>query len=166
MQPPLLSTCKRPPAATNQSNQRIQYVWHGFNIWLNRYRIEEGYTGDMVITEYVTKFPYAVSIKTKSSAEITEKLFEYVSLFGPPRNRVSDQGREFMGLCTNFSNIIGTEHKVTAAYNPRTNGLTERFNLTFCDALRKHAEADPSQWHKWLPYVLMTYRRRIHSITK
>jgi hypothetical protein len=55
---------------------------------------------------------------------------------------------------------------VTAANNPRTNGLTERFNLTLCDALRKHAEADPSQWHKRLPYVLMTYRRRIHSISK
>jgi len=126
----------------------------------------EGYTGIVVITEYVTKFPYAVPIKTKNSQEIAEKLFEYVSLFGPPKNWVSDQGREFMGMCTHFSKIIGTEHRVTAAYNPRTNGLTERFNRTLCDALRKHAEADPLQWHKWLPYVLMSYRRRIHTITK
>jgi hypothetical protein len=108
----------------------------------------EGYTGIVVITEYVTKFPYAAPIKSKCSAEIAEKLFEYISLFGPPNNWVSDQGREFMGLCTKFSQIIGTEHRVTAAYNPRTNGLTERFNRTLCDALRKHAEADPLQWHK------------------
>lgn len=126
---------------------------------------DEGYTGIIVITEYVTKFPYAAPIKTKSSTEIAEK-FEYVSLFGPPHNWVSDQGTEFMGLCTNFSKIIGTEHRVTAAYNPRTNGQTERFYRTLCDALRKHAEADPLQWDKWLPYVLMSYRRRIHSITK
>jgi hypothetical protein len=49
---------------------------------------DEGYTGNIVITEYETKFPYAVPIKTKSSTEIAEKLFEYVSLFGPPRNWV------------------------------------------------------------------------------
>ena len=126
----------------------------------------EGYTGIVVITEYVTKFPYAAPIKSKCSAEIAEKLFEYIHLFGPPNSWVSDQGREFMGMCTNFSKIIGTEHRVTAAYNPRTNGLTERFNRTLCDALRKHAEADPLQWHKWLPYVLMSYRRRMHTITK
>ena len=84
--------------------------------------IAEGYTGKVVITEYVTKFPYAAPIKSKCSAEIAEILFEYISLFGPPNNWVSDQGREFMGLCTNFSEIIGTEHRVTTAYNPRTNG--------------------------------------------
>jgi transposase InsO family protein len=71
-----------------------------------------------------------------------------------------------MGMCTNFSKIIGTEHRVTAAYNPRTNGLTERFNRSLCDALRKHAEADPLQWHTWLPYVLISYRRRMDTITK
>ena len=73
--------------------------------------------------------------KSKRSAVIAERLFEYISLFGPPNSWVSDQGREFMGMCTNFSKIIGTEHRVTAAYNPRTNGLTERFNRTLCDAL-------------------------------
>ncbi len=53
----------------------------------------------------------------------------------------------------------------TAAYNPRTNGLTERFNQTLCESLRKHAEANPLDWVKWFPYVLMCYRRRVHSIT-
>jgi hypothetical protein len=136
-------------------------VWNVFNFWPSN-----NYTGIIVITEYVTKFQYAAPIKIKFKFEMAEKLFEYVCLFGPPQNWVSDQGRELMGLCTKFSKIIWTENRVTAAYNPRTNGQTESFNRTLCDASRKNAEADPSQWHKWLPYVLMSYRRRLNSINK
>ena len=79
---------------------------------------------------------------------------------------LSDMGKEFVAqvvqqLCEN----CGIQHDTTAAYNPRTNGLTERFNQTLCESLRKHAEANPLDWVKWLPYVLMCYRRRVHSIT-
>ena len=42
--------------------------------------------------------------------------------------------------------MVGVEHVVISAYNPQANGLTERFNKTFCEALRKHAEADPVLW--------------------
>ena len=37
---------------------------------------------------------------------------------------------------------IGVEHRVTSAYNPRTNGLTERMNQSLITALRKHVETD------------------------
>jgi hypothetical protein len=75
-------------------------------------------------------------------------------------------GNEFFAkvvqhLCHN----CGIQHEATAAYNPRTNGLTQRFNQTLCESLRKHAETNPLDWVKWLPYVLMCYRRRFHSVT-
>jgi len=54
---------------------------------------------------------------------------------------------------------------VTAAYNPRTNGMTERFNQTFIEALRKHAEKDQKKWHKWIPFILLAYNSRKHSST-
>ncbi len=60
----------------------------------------------------------------------------------------------------------GIEHKVTSAYNPRTNGMTERLNQTLIEALRKHTESNPLDWDKWIPYVLLAYRSRIHSSTK
>jgi hypothetical protein len=34
------------------------------------------------------------------------------------------------------------------------------------ESLRKHCEAHPSDWYKWLPYVLTSYRTRIHSTTE
>ena len=51
----------------------------------------EGYNGLLVITEYLTKYPYAVPIKSKTADEIAEKLLVYISLFGPPKTILSDQ---------------------------------------------------------------------------
>jgi hypothetical protein len=126
----------------------------------------QGYNGILLITEYLTKFPHGFPIKTKTAQEIAERLFEYIAIFGPSDLMLTDMGNEFVAkvvqhLCDN----CGIQHETTAAYNPRTNGLTERFNQTLCESLRKHAEANPLDWVRWLPYVLMCYRRRVHSIT-
>ena len=54
---------------------------------------------------------------------------------------------------------------MTSAYHPNTNGQCERLNQTLISSLRKHCEAHPTDWYKWLPYVLISYRTRIHSVT-
>ena len=123
---------------------------------------EEGYIGILLITEYLTKFPHGFPIKSITAHEIAKKLFEYIAPLRPSHWRLTDMGNEFMAqvvqqLCYNR----GMQTEISAAYNPRTNGLTERFNKTLCKNLRKHAEANT----KWLPYVLMCYKRRVHSVT-
>ena len=75
-------------------------------------------------------------------------------------------GNEFVSQVVQFlCNNCGIQTETTTAYNPRTNGLTEQFNKTLCVSFRKHAEENPVDWEKWLPYVLMCYRRHVHSIT-
>ncbi|CAF1144907.1 unnamed protein product, partial [Brachionus calyciflorus] len=87
-------------------------------------------------------------------------------LFGPFEELLSDQGRVFCNqILDKLKNNIGFLHITTSAYNPRTNGITERFNQTLIEALRKHAEANVENWPKYLPYVLMAYRSRVHSTT-
>ena len=126
----------------------------------------EKYNGILVITEYLSKYPYAVPIKSKNAQEIAEKLFEYISIFGPPKVLLSDQGKEFLNQCLQkLCSLTGIEHRITSAFHPRTNGLTERFNQTLINALRKHCENEPENWNKWLNYVLLAYRSRIHSST-
>jgi hypothetical protein len=127
---------------------------------------EEGYKGILVLTEYLSKFPYAVPIKGKSAQEIATHLFNYISFFGPPKTLLSDQGKEFLNqVVDKLSSITGIERKVTSAYHPRTNGLTERFNRTLIESLCRHTDTDPLHWHEWLPYVLLAYRTRIQSST-
>ena len=56
---------------------------------------KEWYKGVMVITEYLTKYPFVKPIKGKSAVEIAANLLEYICLFGPPKTILSDQGTEF-----------------------------------------------------------------------
>ena len=62
-------------------------------------------------------------------------------------------------------NSLGVEHKVTSAYNPRCNGMTERFNFVFTEALKKVCFENNLDWAKWIPYLLIAFRTRIHSTT-
>ena len=127
---------------------------------------KEGFKGLLVITEYLTKYPHAVPIKSKTAAEIAQELFKYISIFGPPKEILSDQGREFLNeMVDTMLTLIGTDHRVTSAYHPRTNGLTERFNKTLVSTLKKHTEENTENWPQWIPYCLLAYRSRVHSST-
>ena len=64
----------------------------GIDLVLGLPETDEGYKGIMVITEYLSKYPYAVAIKSKTVEEIAKNLFDYICLFGPPKILLSDQG--------------------------------------------------------------------------
>jgi Integrase zinc binding domain len=126
----------------------------------------DGYKGICVITEYLSKYPYAVPIRSKTAVEIAKCLFTYISMFGPPKELLSDQGKEFLNsVVEHLSKISGVVRRVTSPYSPRTNGMTEKFNHTLITALKKHVEEDPQAWPSWIPYVLLSYRTRVHTST-
>ena len=107
----------------------------------------EKYIGILVITEYLTKYPFAAPIRSKQAIEIADILFNYIYIFGPPKIILNDNGGEFMNaVIDNLLTKTGTEHRVTSAYHPNTNLQTERFNLTLIISLRKHCEAHPNDW--------------------
>ncbi len=91
---------------------------------------------------------------------------EYISIYGPPKIILSDQGCEFnTNLIDKLIKAVGVEHEVTAAYNPRCNGMVERLNQTIIETLRKHAEKYQANWNKWITFILIAYITRVHSIT-
>ncbi len=124
----------------------------------------DGFLGILFITEMLSRYPYAVAIKSKTAVENSSHLFIYISIFGPPHSIGSDNGTEFVNEIVNtmLSNI-GIEHRVSSAYRPNTHGQCERFNATLISSLRKHCEKYPNNWVQWLPFVLMINRSRIHS---
>ena len=126
----------------------------------------DGYKGILVITEYLSKFPYAVPIRSKTADEIAEKLWTYISIFGPAKEIISDNGSEFINkVIDRLLAFSGIERRITSKYSPATNGLTERFNATLIKSLSKHAYENPQNWPEWLPFILLSYRTRVHSIT-
>ena len=126
----------------------------------------EGYIGILVIVEFLSKYPWAKAIKSKTAKEIAKHLFEYITIFGPFKDLLSDQGKEFCNqIMEELKKSVGFNHITTSAYNPRTNGITERFNQTLVESLRKHSEANVENWPEQLNYVLLAYRTRVHSVT-
>ena len=120
----------------------------------------------MIITEYITKFPWVAAIKSKEAIEIARHLFHYLSIFGPAKGLLSDEGNEFCNTLFNtMLTLFGIKHIVTSPYHPQTNGQTERFNATLIKLLRVHAEENPANWHLYLDFVVMAYRKKIHSST-
>ena len=108
------------------------------------------FNGILVITEYLSKYPYAVPIRSKEAIEIAGDLLKYIPIFGPPKVILSDQGKEFVNeVVDKLLQQVGTEHRVTSAYHPNTNGQCERLNQTLLASLRKHCEAHPADWYSF-----------------
>jgi len=78
---------------------------------------------------------------------------------GCPEVLITDQGREFVNaLSTQLYAITHTEHRITSAYHPQTNGLTERFNQTLTRCLAKVVNESQSDWDEKIDTVLVGYR--------
>jgi len=66
----------------------------------------------------------------------------------------SDNGFEFVNKVINaMTTLYGIEPRLSAAYNPRTNGLVERRNKDVESSLKKFMEGAYGGWDDWLPLV-------------
>ena len=125
-----------------------------------------GNCGVLVVMEYLTKFPVLYAITSKTADEIARHFLNYICMFGPPQELLTDQGGEFVNsilnsLCTN----LGIDKRLTSSYSPSTNGMVERLNRTLLRSLETHAGDHPENWDLYLDYVALAYRTRVHSAT-
>jgi len=82
-------------------------------------------------------------------------LFSWVARFGPPLFIVTDKGTQFCSeLLCNLTNALGINQIRTTSYNPKANGLIERFHRSLKAALMAHG----GNWLKELPLVLLGLR--------
>jgi hypothetical protein len=126
----------------------------------------DGYLHILVITEYLSKYPVVFPLRSKTAAEVAPLFFRYISMFGCPKEIVSDNGGEFVNdIMKQMRLAIGIEHRVTSPYHPRTNGQVERFNKTLIDALECFAKDNPDSWPSHLDYIVLSYRTAVHTST-
>ena len=94
------------------------------------------------LIDHVSRFSAAASIKSKKPADIIDAIFRiWISIFGPPRRFLSDNGgefvnSEFLDMCETFGVVVLT----TAAESPWSNGLCERHNAVLAGMLQKILE--------------------------
>ena len=117
--------------------------------------------------DYMSKNIEATALPSKSSKIIADFFHrDIICRHGTPVEVVSDQGGEFKGDFQELLDKCGIDHRLTSAYHPQANGMTERANQTIQRALIKMVENDPHNWDKQIPTVLMGYRASKQASTK
>lgn len=77
---------------------------------------------------------------------------------------LTDRGRYFLSqVIHDILRSCSAKHKLSTAYHPQTNGLTERLNRTLTDMLSCYISADHRDWDVMLPYVTFAYNSSRHD---
>ena len=122
-------------------------------------RSKSGYCFMLVITDYATRYPEVFPLKSIIAKSVAFCLVQFFSRVGFPREILTDQGTNFMSkLLKEVYQLLGIRSLRTTPYHPQTDGLTERFNQTLKQMLRKFVDDTGSDWDQWLPYLLFAYR--------
>ena len=90
---------------------------------------------------------------------VAEFLYDMTTRYGVAEIVMSDQGREFVNKVNQvLFELTGTDHRISSAYHPQTNGLDERMNQTLKGALVKYVNENQNDWDVHIKSVLFTYR--------
>ena len=91
------------------------------------------------MVDVVTRFSQAAKIHTKRHESIIHGLFSrWISLFGAPRQLLSDNGGEFNNdQVKTLADIFGIKLVCTAAESPWSNGTVERLNAILGTSVKK-----------------------------
>ncbi|XP_026050763.1 uncharacterized protein LOC113037671 [Carassius auratus] len=113
----------------------------------------------LVITDYSTRYPEVFPLKSVKAKPVATSLVQLFSRVGFPAEILTDQGTNFMStLLKQVYQLLGIKSLRTTPYHPQTDGLTERFNQTLKQMLRKFVSETGEDWDQWLPYLLFAYR--------
>ena len=85
----------------------------------------------VAITDHFSKWSEAKAIPDKSASSIANFLYSLICLLGCMQTLISDQGREFVNqVVDDLMAKFNTDHRISTAYHPQTNGQRERDNRT------------------------------------
>ena len=123
---------------------------------------ERGNKYILVVGDYFSKWMEAYHIPNQTAVTVAEKLVnEFVCRFGVPSLLHSDQGRNFEAhVFKEMCNIFGIEKTRTTPYNPKSDGLIEKFNNTLITTISMMIEPNKRQrdWDVQVPLALFAYR--------
>ena len=118
-----------------------------------------------VLIDSHTKWPEVFVVNDMTAKTVILKCEEVFTRFGYPNFLVSDNGPTFVSNeFKEYLKIHGIYHKLTAPYNPATNGQAERFIQVLKQSLRK-MESESGTVQEKVQRMLVQYRIMPHSVT-
>jgi hypothetical protein len=127
----------------------------------------DGFRYMLTVVDHFSGFPWAFPLRSKTAEEVAYHLVQLFLVVGPPWILHSDNGGEFVNqIFDNISKIFFFKPAHGKAYNPREQGLVEKFNGTISVTLSKLMyEKDTYRWVDLLPEALFSYRITV-GVTK
>lgn len=109
-----------------------------------------------VVIDQLTSMTHLIPSRTNYKAkDVAELMFESIyKLHGLPAHIISDRDVLFTSnFWEHLNELIGPRLKMSSAYHPETDGLTERANRTAVQMLRELVNDKQTDWVQCLPAV-------------
>ncbi|MGO1281179.1 MAG: RNase H-like domain-containing protein, partial [Leuconostoc mesenteroides] len=121
----------------------------------------------LTAVDYLTNWPIARAVSVASMEAVADFIYEEIVMrFGCPSEIITDRGANFnSGLVQAYTKRIGTNHKLTSTFHPRTNSKVERYNGVIKQMLRKYVNGAIHRWDDFVNAALWASRVRVHSTT-
>jgi transposase InsO family protein len=105
----------------------------------------------LILVDVTSRYVVTKPLKDCTMESVAEALLEVLWVFGPMKVVQSDNGPEFVnGVLEKLMEKAGVEHRFVAAWNPRANGLAERFVRTVKKLIYKKLEGRVNDWDEEL----------------
>ena len=121
----------------------------------------------LTIIDQFTKYVESAALPNQEAKTVAKAFMEHVILrHGAPLQILTDRGTNFeSALFRELCILMKTDKVRTTAYEPRTNGMLERFHRTLNSILAKLVATNQRDWPEHLPYALAAYRATVHEST-
>ena len=113
----------------------------------------------IVFCEYTTRYVKAAPMMDQTAHTIAEKFIEKIILrHGTCKKILTDRGTNLGGhLMENLYETLGIKHIKSSSYRAQSDGVVERHNRSIGDMLASYCRDNPSDWEKYLKYVIFSY---------
>jgi hypothetical protein len=106
------------------------------------------------------------TVKDTSALEIARALWEVICILGPPAILQSDRGTEFINqVIAALTNMMGIDHRVITAYNPKADGKVERTIQTVRNTVKKCMKGASVYWPQFVAFTQLAYNNKVSSLT-
>ncbi|KAI3712329.1 hypothetical protein L1987_70880 [Smallanthus sonchifolius] len=167
-------TCLRVKAKHQKSYGKFQPLeiplWKWENITMDLItklpKTRKGYDAIWVVVDRLTKSAHFLPIKETYSSDRLAEIYvkEVVSCHGVPVSIISDRDTRFTShFWKKFYKDMGTRLNLSTAYQPQTDGQSERTIQTLEDMLRACALDFGGSWDYHLPLAEFSYNNSYHS---
>lgn len=110
------------------------------------YPKSEGFRYILAVVDALTKYPFAIPLKSKASLEVAMAFTNgFIYEDGTPRQIISNGGREVVNeLFNTLTEEYGIDKHTMTPYHPSSSGQVERVNGTLNKILRTMVWDNPS----------------------